>query len=152
MQTVEHLLNQKGWQVWSVRPDDTVHAAVVLMISRDVGAVLVCGEDQFLGLFSERDCTRRVVMRGLLAQQTRVDQVMGPPGPCVMRQDSLDWCRKLMTEARVRHLPVRDSGRIVGVVSLGDLVKAQLAEQEHLIQDLGGYIVGSPGSAFPPAS
>ncbi|HVZ31451.1 MAG TPA: CBS domain-containing protein, partial [Polyangiaceae bacterium] len=132
MRTVDDLLGEKGRDVWTVRPDATVQDAVRVMSERNVGAVVVCDGEHALGIFSERDCVRRVVLEGRSALDTRVLHVMSSPIRSVGLRDSVDHCMQQMTDRRVRHLPVVDHGRIVGMISVGDVVKAELSAQEDV--------------------
>lgn len=152
MQTVEELLKQKGRDVWSVAPQASVHEAISVMTERNVGAVLVCTGRTAVGILSERDCVRRVMLPGRSALDTRVEQIMTKPVRTVSLHDSVDECMKLMTDNRMRHLPVMDSGELVGMISVGDVVKAQLNEQEQLISGLESYIHGPSVSTRPPAA
>lgn len=152
MQTVQQLLDRKGWGVHSVSADSTVHEALSVLEERNVGALVVLEGERLHGILSERDCVRRVMLESRSTTSTRVREVMTKPVISVRQQDTVDFCMRLMTEKRVRHLPVTDSERVVGMISVGDLVKAQLLEQQSLIQDLESYIIGSPASVRPPAS
>lgn len=152
MQTVEQLLSQKGRDVWTVSPDDSVYDAVDLMSERNIGAVLVCQGEEVRGILSERDCVRRVMLRGRAARETRVAEAMSSAVRAVSPHDTVDYCMQQMTDKRVRHLPVLDDdGVLVGMISVGDVVKAQLSEQENLISGLESYIHGSSASVRPPA-
>jgi CBS domain-containing protein len=152
MQTVEELLKQKGRNVWTVSPDASVHDAVDLMCERNIGAILVCTGDEVLGILSERDCVRRVMLHGRSSRDTRVSQVMSGSIRSVSPHDTVDHCMQQMTDKRVRHLPVLDDdGMLVGMISVGDVVKAQLSEQENLISGLESYIHGTSASVRPPA-
>jgi len=142
MRTVEEVLKEKGRDVYAVSPDATVHEAIGLMAERNVGAVVVRNGDEVLGILSERDCVRRVMLLGRVARDTRVGQVMSGAVRTVSVHDSIDQCMQLMTERRLRHLPVIDNGQLVGMISVGDAVKAQLSDQEDLICGLESYIHG----------
>jgi CBS domain-containing protein len=152
MQTVEQLLDRKGWGVYAVAPEASVHEAMTLLSERNVGAVLVLEHDRIVGIFSERDCVRRVMLNQLPSLTTLVREVMTTPVKCVKIHDTVDRCMRTITELRVRHLPVLEGERAVGMISVGDVVKAQLSEQESLIHDLESYISGSPASVRPPAA
>jgi signal-transduction protein with cAMP-binding, CBS, and nucleotidyltransferase domain len=151
MQTVEELLKQKGRDVWTVAPEASVHDAVELMCERNIGAIVVCTGEEVLGILSERDCVRRVMAHGRSARDTRVSQVMTSAVRSVSLHDTVDDCMQLITDKRVRHLPVLDDGMLVGMISVGDVVKAQLREQESLISGLESYIHGASVSVRPPA-
>lgn len=150
MQTVQQVLSQKGRNVWSVTPDQTVHEAMALLSERNVGALPVIEDGRLLGIFSERDCVRRVMLARRSSTETRIANVMTSPVKSVRATETVDTCMRIMTDLRIRHLPVLDNERVVGIISVGDLVKAQLQEKESLIHDLESYISGSP-SARPPA-
>ena len=150
MQTVQQVLSQKGWTVWSVSPEQTVHEAMALLSEHNVGALPVIRDGRLLGIFSERDCVRRVMLARRSSVETRVAAVMTTPVKSVRTSETVDTCMRIVTELRIRHLPVLEGERVVGMISVGDLVKAQLEEKESLIHDLESYISGSP-SVRPPA-
>jgi len=152
MRTVDDVLSEKGRELHVVAPDATVHEAVRIMAERNIGAVVVCSRGELLGIISERDCVRRVMLQGRSAHETRVDQAMTSPVRSVGLRDSIDRCMQLMTDKRVRHLPVVEGKRVVGMLSVGDAVKAQISEQEDLIEGLESYIHGPSASVRPPAS
>lgn len=149
MHTVQHVLSHKGWGVWSVSPDHTVHEAMAQLFARNVGALPVLEDERLVGILSERDCVRRVMLERRSSTDTRVRSVMTSPVRFVRLGDTVDFCMRTMTELRIRHLPVLDAERVVGMISVGDVVKAQLNERESLIVDLECYIAGSP-SVRPP--
>lgn len=151
MRTVEELLNQKGWDVFTVDAGASVHDVITIMCARNVGAIVVAENGTPVGIISERDCVRRVMLSGRPPRDTAIAAVMTSPVRSVGLQDSVDDCMKLMTERRIRHLPVLDNGLLVGMVSVGDVVKAQLSEQEELISGLESYIHGPSASVRPPA-
>lgn len=143
MQTVQHLLGRKGSQVWSVSPDQSVFEATSLLAQRNIGALVVLEDERLVGIFSERDCVRRVVLARRSLTDTCVGDVMTRSVKIARLHDTVDYCMRVMTELRIRHLPIVDEERVVGVISVGDLVKAQLSEQESLIHDLESYIGGT---------
>jgi signal-transduction protein with cAMP-binding, CBS, and nucleotidyltransferase domain len=147
MRTVEELLNQKGHDVYEVSPDASVQDAIRLMAERNVGAVLVRADDEVLGILSERDCVRRVMLQGRSARDTRVGQVMSGSVQTVSRHDTIEYCMQQMTDRRLRHLPVVEDGQLLGMISVGDAVKAQLSDQEEIISGLESYIHGPGVSA-----
>lgn len=151
MQTVEEVLRHKGNNVWSVSPDASVHHAVRVMSERNVGAVLVCSGGKLVGILSERDCIRRVMLESRSTHDLLVAAVMTPRVYTVTPHDTVAQCMQRMTDARLRHLPVIEHGDVIGIVSIGDVVKAQLADQEQLICGLESYIHGTSASAYPPA-
>lgn len=142
MRRVEQLLQQKGTDVWFVSPTATVHQAVRVMCEQNIGAVLVCSEGKLVGVLSERDCMRRVMLQDRSAHDVRVESVMTDTISTVSPEDTVDHCMHTMTNERLRHLPVLDGDRLIGLVSIGDVVKAQLSEQEQLISGLESYIHG----------
>lgn len=144
MQTVQQVLSQKGWNVWSVSPNETVYEAAALLSEHNVGALPVIEEGRLLGIISERDCVRRIMLARRSSTDTRVASVMTSPVKSVRLTDTVDMCMRTMTDLRIRHLPVLESEQVVGMISVGDLVKAQLSEKESLIHDLESYIAGSP--------
>jgi len=144
MQTVQQLLSQKGTQVWSVSPEQSVYEATAQLSERNVGALIVLDdEERLVGIFSERDCVRRVMLARRSFTDTRVRDVMTTSVKVARLNDSVDRCMRTVTELRIRHLPVVEDERVVGMISVGDLVKAQLSEQESLIHDLESYIGGT---------
>ncbi|NMB67942.1 MAG: CBS domain-containing protein [Chloroflexi bacterium] len=139
--TVQSILRQKGSQVWWVTPDASILQALELMAEMKIGAVLVMEAGSLVGIFSERDYARRGILlnRG---PETPISQVMTYPVYCVTPQQTLEECMGLMTEKHIRHLPVADGETILGVISIGDVVKEVIADQAHLIQGLENYILG----------
>jgi CBS domain-containing protein len=150
MQSVEDLLKHKGRDVWSISPDATVHEAARLMSERNVGAVLVCRGKRVLGILSERDCIRRVMLDGHSPHAVRVKDAMTTSVSSVTPHDSVSHCMQRMTSERLRHLPVMEGEEVVGLVSIGDVVRAVLSEQEQMISGLESYIHGTSASAYPP--
>ena len=142
MPTAHDILRSKGHAVRSVRPTDTVLAALGVMAEHDIGAVLVLDGERLAGIFTERDYARKVVLAGRSSKDSPVSAVMTAHVVCVAPHRSVDECMGLMTEKRVRHLPVVDHKRVVGVVSIGDLVKETIAEQQYTITQLQSYIAG----------
>jgi CBS domain-containing protein len=126
-----------------VKPTDTVLEALGVMAERDVGAVLVLDVDKLVGIFSERDYARKVVLAGRSSKESRVTEVMTAQVVCVSPDRSIDECMALMTNRRLRHLPVVDHKRVIGVVSIGDLVKATIDDQQFTITQLQSYIAGA---------
>jgi CBS domain-containing protein len=129
--------------VWSVSPEQSVYEATAELAQRNVGALVVLEDERLVGIFSERDCVRRVVLARRSLTDTRVRDVMTTSVKIARLHDSVDRCMRAMTDLRIRHLPIVDDDRVVGVISVGDLVKAQLSEQESLIHDLESYIAGA---------
>jgi CBS domain-containing protein len=140
---VAGILDEKGAEVWSVEPADTVLRALETMAQHNVGAVLVLDGDRLEGIVTERDYARKVKLAALGSNETPVSQIMTTAVHTVVPEASVAACMELMTDERVRHLPVvDDDGRLVGVVSIGDIVKAMIAQQRDLIADLERYITG----------
>jgi CBS domain-containing protein len=136
------LLRAKGHRVLSVSPDTPVFDALELMAERNVGALLVLAEGCLVGIFSERDYARKIILKGKASRTTPVRDIMTSPVVCVSPDQSLEDCMTLMTAKRVRHLPVVDEGHLVGVISIGDVVKDIISEQEFIIEQLQTYISG----------
>jgi CBS domain-containing protein len=142
MQTVNQLLQIKGNQVFSVAPQDSVLQAIEIMATRHVGALLVMTEGALLGIISERDYARKVILKNRSSHDTPVSDIMTSPAVSVTPDDTVHHCMQLMTERRFRHLPVVKGGRVVGMLSIGDLVKAVIQDQTEHIQQLERYIAG----------
>jgi CBS domain-containing protein len=140
MKTVQQVLRAKSGPVLSVRPDTTVYDALALMARHDIGALLVLDGDRLAGMFSERDYARKVILHGRSSRTMPVADVMTGDVVCVPPDFEIDTCLSLMTDHRVRHLPVVAGGEIVGLVSIGDLVKAQIDDQRFVIEQLEHYI------------
>ena len=140
MVTAERLLGRKGGQVFSIGPDAPVLEALRMMADHSIGAVLVMQGDELLGILSERDYARKVVLLGRASSDTPVSQIMSAPVVTVPPSESSDDCMCIMTERRIRHLPVTAGGRVVGMLSIGDLVKAVIDEQRRTIEELETYI------------
>jgi CBS domain-containing protein len=140
MMNVEQVLLHKGRQVFTVTGGDTVRSALRVLVANNIGAVVVCDGPRVVGILSERDCVRRVMSDERSLDATLVRTVMTSPIVSVRPHDTLDRCMALITDQRVRHLPVIEHGELLGLVSVGDLVKAKLAEQADAIADLERYI------------
>lgn len=145
--TIARILQSKREnRILSISPDQTVYEAIKKMAECGVGALLVMVDNQLLGVISERDYARKVVLKGLLSKDILVREIMTTDIVSVSPQRPVDECMAIMTEHRFRHLPVMEGNAVVGVVSLGDVVKWIISEQEEVIHELEGYIVGSyPG-------
>lgn len=144
MWTVRELLSGKGRDVWSVGPNSSVFDALRLMAEKDVGAVLVIDDRQeVVGVLSERDYARQVILKGKTSRETPVRQIMTTRVIYVRPEQSVDECMALMTDKRIRHLPVLEQGRLIGLVSIGDVVKAVISEKEFIIEQLENYITRS---------
>jgi CBS domain-containing protein len=142
MTTAHDILRFKGTTVHAVRATDTVLTALGVMAEHDIGAVLVFDGDAIAGILTERDYARKVALAGRSSKDSPVGAIMTADVVCVPPNRSVGDCMTLMTERRVRHLPVVDNGRVIGVVSIGDLVKATIDEQEFTISQLKNYIAG----------
>lgn len=142
MQTVADILSSKGRAVWSVKPTDTVLEALRVMAEHDTGAVIVLDGEKLAGIFTERDYARKVVLIGRASRDLAVKDIMTHTVVCVTPDRCINECMALMTEKRLRHLPVLDHKRVVGLVSIGDLVKATIEEQEFTITQLQKYVTG----------
>jgi len=142
MQTVNQLLRAKGGQIFSVLPTDSVLHAIKIMATHHIGALLVMSQASLLGVISERDYARKVILMNRLSSDTRVADIMTASPTTVSPQETVRHCMQLMTEGRFRHLPVVESGRVVGILSIGDLVKAVIEEQQDQIEQLERYIAG----------
>jgi CBS domain-containing protein len=144
--TISAVLNQKGAEVWSIPPDTTVFAAIQLMAERNIGALLVMQSDKLVGMFSERDYTRKVALKGKSSKQTSVKEIMASPIVTVTREHTVEECMRLMTDHRVRHLPVLEGEKVIGVISIGNLVNWIISSQNSTIDQLENYIAGQyPG-------
>ena len=150
VETVRVILKNKGNYVWSLPPDRTVYEAIAMMAEKSVGTILVLSGEQLVGIISERDYARKVILKGKLSKQTLVSEIMSSPVVTVDPERTADECMRLMTEKRIRHLPVIDQGTLVGVVSIGDLVKAIVSVQAETIQYLSDYIGGKHTSGPIP--
>ncbi len=140
MATVADILKTKGTQVWTIPPSASIAEALKLMAEKNLGALIVAENDLILGIFSERDYARKVVSEDNFSLNTPVRNLMSTPLYFVTSNEGLDGCMALMTEKRIRHLPVIECGRLIGLVSIGDVVKQSLSEMERTIKDLEDYI------------
>lgn len=141
--TVDRILKRKGYGFHSVGPDSTAYDALEIMAEKNVGALLVVESGRLVGVFSERDYARKVILKGKSSKCTTVREVMSGPPISVGRETSLRDCMVLMTENRVRHLPVMDQDVPLGVVSIGDVVNTIISDQESTIEELEEYIAGT---------
>lgn len=142
MKSVRGILQGKGNEVWSVGPDDTVFEALKTMAERSVGALVVVDQNQVVGVFSERDYARKGILEGRASKETPVRAIMTQRVVYVTPTDTPEECLAIMTDKRIRHLPVLEEGRLVGVVSIGDLVKVIIDEQSFKITQLERYVSG----------
>lgn len=142
MKLVKHLLDAKGREVLSIGPDATVLDAVKLMAEKGVGALLVMDGGELLGIVSERDYARKVILKGRASDDTPVRDIMTADLATTSSETTVQQCMNMVTDRRIRHLPVVDDGQVTGVISIGDLVKAIIADQQDEIEQLGQYISG----------
>jgi CBS domain-containing protein len=142
MHTVAQLLKVKGNQIFCVAPKDSVLHAIEIMATRHVGALLVMEQAALIGIISERDYARKVILKKRSSHDTPVGDIMTAPAVTVSPEDTVHHCMQLMTEGRFRHLPVVRAGQVVGMLSIGDLVKAVIEEQSQHIEQLERYIAG----------
>src|SRR5437588_6057182 len=143
--TISEILNQKGASVWSISPEATVFEAIQLMADKNIGALLVVNHEKLIGILSERDYTRKVALRGKSSKQTPVKEIISGRVITVPPSHTVEDCMRLMTDHRIRHLPVLDGDRILGVISIGDLVNWIISAQTNTIHQLQTYISGYPG-------
>jgi CBS domain-containing protein len=143
MTAVRHILDRKGHQVWSVHPDETVYDAIKMMADKDVGALVVLDASKIVGIVTERDYARNVFLKGRVSPQTLVGEIMARNVICVEPDKSIEECMAIMTAKRVRHLPVIGGGELLGIVSIGDLVKSIISDREFEIEQLEHYIRGA---------
>ena len=140
MTILKMLLEGKGGKVWSVHPDDTVLDAIKLLAEKDIGALIVVKDDKPVGIFTERDYARNVYLKGRSSLDTAVRDIMVAPVICVSPNQTIEECMAVMTARHFRHLPVMDGDELVGMVSIGDLVKSVIADQQFTIEQLEQYI------------
>jgi CBS domain-containing protein len=140
MITIRHLLDTKGYEVWSISPNATVYEAIELLADKDIGAVLVMDGDKLEGILSERDYARRLILKGRTSKGTEVRAVMTSDVLTLNPENTLEECMALMTQKHVRHIPILEEGKVIGIVSIGDAVNATIANQEFLIEQLEKYI------------
>ena len=143
MLSVRNILSTKGDQLWSVSPSATVYQALEIMAEYNIGAVPVVENSKLVGIFSERDYARKVILKGKSSQNTQVSELMTTKVFYVKPQRTLQDCMFLMTDKHIRHLPVIDEGELVGIITIGDVVKGIISEQKRTIEDLESYISGS---------
>ncbi len=140
MTSVRQLLDGKGRALYSIGPEDPVLEAIRLMADRHVGALLVMKGQELVGIVSERDYARKVILMGRSSSDTPAWEIMSSPVITVSPDQTLDDCMRLVTARRIRHLPVVEAGKVVGMISIGDLVKAVIEDQQHTIEQLESYI------------
>ena len=142
MPNVNQILNAKGNQVWSVEPDSKVFDALELMAEKDVGALLVINEGNVVGIMSERDYARKVILKGKSAKDIPVSEIMTTKVFCLSPNETFEECMALMTDKHIRHLPVLQDEELIGIISIGDVVNAIISEKQFVISQLENYIKG----------
>lgn len=142
--TISEILNHKGNNVWTVSPDTMVFDAIQMMADKNIGALLVTEGEKLIGIMTERDYTRKVALKGKSSKQTAVREIVSGEVIRVQPENTVEECMRLMTEHRIRHLPVLEDGKIVGVISIGDLVNWIISAQSSTIHQLQTYISGYP--------
>ena len=147
MHTVKELLREKGSQVWTITPQATVYEALELMATKNIGALVILEEGNVAGMFTERDYARKVVLKGRSSKTTTVGELMITDVLYVAPDDTIENCMALMTDKRLRHLPVMENGALVGLVSIGDIVKVIISDREFTIRELEHYITGGHSSS-----
>lgn len=143
MTTVGQLLDEKGHDTWSITPEASVYDAIKMMADKGVGALLVVQDQKLVGIVSERDYARKVILQGKSSSDTPVREIMTERVLYVNLRQTVEECMALMTDKRIRHLPVLEDGKLVGIISIGDLVKSIISDREYLIHQLENYITGS---------
>jgi len=141
MKTVRQMIEQKGRDVWTIGPDQSVFSALEMMAEKDIGALVVTDGEKVVGIISERDYARKVILKGITSREATVGEIMSRKVVFVPPDQTAEGCLALMTEKRCRHLPVMDNKELVGLVSIGDAVKAIIADKEFMIGQLENYIM-----------
>lgn len=140
MKTIKQLLEKKGRTIWSIGPDDSVYNAIALMAEKGIGALIVIDNNKPVGIVSERDYARKVVLKGRSSTATRIRDIMSSPVIYAGTDQTIEGCMALMTDKRIRHLPILEKGELFAVISIGDLVKTIIEEQRFVIEQLQSYI------------
>jgi CBS domain-containing protein len=143
--TIGSLIGNKGGQIWSLEPAASVYDAIAMMAEKQVGALAIIDRGKLLGIVSERDYARKVILKGKSSRETPVTEIMSSPVITVTPTHTVGECMRIITEKRFRHLPVVEGDRVVGMVSIGDLVNWVISEQQETISHLEAYISGTPG-------
>jgi len=144
METIRQILNKKGNQIFSVSPETTVYDTLMLMADKNIGAVLVLDEGKLVGIMSERDYARKVVLKGKFSKEIPVKEIMSPNVICIEPDQTINNTKAVMIQKRIRHLPVMENDKLLGIVSIGDVVDAVLEENTFMIDQLATYIKGAP--------
>ena len=140
--TIRDILKKKGHEVWSITPESTVYRAIEVMADKHVGALVVIDGDKVVGIISERDYARKVILSGRSSKETRVEEIMASPVIFVEPNHAVDECMRIMTNNHIRHLPVIQQEKVIGIVSIGDLVNWIISAQDHTIRLLENYVTG----------
>lgn len=146
MITIKELLKKKSGDIWSISPQASVYQALELMAQKEVGALLVIEDDKLVGIFSERDYARKIILKGKASKETAVSELMTTSVYYVTPENTLEEAMALMTSKHIRHLPIMNQGKLSGIVTLGDVVKKIISEQKLTIDELENYVTGGYGS------
>lgn len=142
MHTIRQILKEKGGEIWSVSPEDTVYEAIRTMAVKGIGALVVLQDGKLYGMVSERDYARKVILEGRSSRDTKIDEICSKPAVTISPRATAEEGLALMTSKRFRHLPVTENEELLGVVSIGDLVNAVIGDQQQLIEQLERYVSG----------
>jgi CBS domain-containing protein len=142
MKLVKHLLDSKGWNIISVTPDTSVLDAIKLMAEKTIGSLVVMNDEDLCGIITERDYARKVIIKGRSSESTLVSEIMSTEVITASSAQTVNNCMELMTEKRIRHLPIVEDNRVIGMISIGDLVQAIITDQQEAIEQLEHYISG----------
>ena len=142
MTIVQQILQSKGPDIWSISPDSSVYEAIELMADKGIGALLVVEDGKLIGIISERDYARKVILQGKSSRNTPISEIMTRKVYYVRPEHAIEECMALMTDKRIRHLPVLEDDRLVGIISIGDVIKAIISDQQFMIEQLENYITG----------
>ena len=141
MRSVQQLLEEKAHRLLAIKPTASVLDALKIMAEKDIGALVVLDGEKLVGIFSERDYARKIILFGKSSKDTSVSEIMTPKVVCVRPEQTADECMSLMTEKRVRHLPVLSEKKVIGIISIGDVVRAMISDQQQTIEQLEQYIM-----------
>jgi CBS domain-containing protein len=143
MGTVSHILKAKGNAIFSISPDTVVYNALEIMVEKNVSALLITENEKLAGIFTERDYARKVILKGKASKETKIGEIMTEDPIIVSPDSTIDDCMRLMTNKFIRHLPVVEDDHLIGIISIGDVVKFIIEEQKFIIQNMEHYITGS---------